>query len=193
VEHHKCDRCALFLCTSCAQQKWYTVLCDTFLCLRLPIISRRWGHHVAFYFTNKCFVILEEPKTQMFTHLQCLFMKAMPSWLHAEISGIIPFSPSSKCSTQNMHWVIQYTFRMSVFNVCISGCIQSTEVYKFITVPVWMLLVQRGIRACLYARDVPSVYQSALRALVVLKVYCMFERTLRVKQTCICLCQKIYH
>jgi len=120
--------------------------------------------------THKCCVILKEPNPQLFTHLQYLFMKVMPSWLHAEISGILPFSSSSKCRVQNVHWVIQYTFRMSMFSVYISGCFQSTEIYKFITVPVWILLVQTGIRACLYARDVPSIYQNALRALVILKV-----------------------
>jgi len=133
--------------------------------------------------THKCCVILEEPKPQMFTHLPYLFMKAMPSWLHAEISGILPFSFSSKCSIQTVHWVIHYTFRMSVFTVSISGCFQPTEIYKFITVPVWMPLVQTGIWVCLCARDVPSIYQNVLRALVILSVYCTFERTLTVKQT----------
>ena len=51
-------------------------------------------------------------------------------------------------------------------------------------------MVQTGIQACLYARDVPFIYQNALRALVILKVHCTFERTFPVKQTYACVCAK---
>lgn len=53
-----------------------------------------------------------------------------------------------------------------------------------------MLLVQTSIGACLYTRDVPSIYLNAVTAHVILKVYCTFERTLPVKQIFACACAK---
>lgn len=134
--------CFVCLCFLCATQMVH------FCGINFPIyiyISALEDEDTALPHNTRIRLSSQKNRILMCSHLQYLFMKYMAAWLYAEIFSILQFSSCLKSGTQNVYWIIKYTLRFSVLNVCCSGHFQFADIYECIFVPFRMHLVQTGI------------------------------------------------